>query len=77
MCAHLRNTALHSTAGSRGKSEIKARIFLLHFCLIPLISEGIIGPVMIERPLTRLTPLGATKREKERVKTHPRNLEKH
>lgn len=54
MCSlYLRNTELHS-AGSRGKDEIKASIFVFHFCLIPLISEGISGPIMIERPLARL-----------------------
>lgn len=50
---------LHSVAGSRGKGEIKASIFVFHFCLIPLISEGISGPIMIERPLARLTLPGA------------------
>lgn len=56
MCAlYLRNRELHSAAGSRGKDEIKAGIFVFHFCLIPLISEGITGPIMIERPLARLT----------------------
>lgn len=51
----LRNRELHSEKGSRGKDEMKASIFEFHFCLIPLISEGITGPIMIERPLARLT----------------------
>ena len=57
MCAlYLRNREPHSAAGLRGKGEIKAGIFVFHFCLIPLISEGITGPIMIERPpLARLT----------------------
>ncbi len=55
MCSvHLRNRELHSATGSRGKGEIKAGIFVFHFCLIPLISEGITGPIMTERPLARL-----------------------
>ena len=61
VCAlHLRNRELLSVTGSRGKGKIKAGIFfpfffVFHFCLIPLISEGITGPIMIERPLDRLT----------------------
>lgn len=56
MCAvYLRNRELHSATGSLGKDEIKASIFVFHFCLIPLIFEGITGPNMIERPLARLT----------------------
>lgn len=51
----LRNRELHSATGSLGRGEIKASIFVFHFCLIPLISEGITGPIMIERPLARLT----------------------
>lgn len=52
MCAlYLRNRKLHSEAGTRGKDEIKAGIFVFHFCLIPLISEGITGPMTVGRPL--------------------------
>lgn len=58
MCSQdLRNTELRS-AGSRGKDEMKASIFVFHFCLIPLISEGISGPIMIEGPLARLPQPG-------------------
>lgn len=51
-CAlYLRNRELHPASGSPGEGETEASFlffFLFHFCLIPLVSEGITGPFMIE-----------------------------
>lgn len=40
---------LHPASGSPGEGETEAGFFFFfHFCLIPLVSEGITGPFMIE-----------------------------
>lgn len=56
-CApYLRNRELRPASGSPGEGETEAVFFKFHFCLIPLISEGITGPFMVEGgPLTRWT----------------------